>query len=77
MCVMCQEQVRMLDELDNCSQRTFPQSHGSSDLDSFSLYFTSLYSPVLLPFCMRGIFALLKLTLVIQFTISTTVAAAS
>lgn len=55
MCVMCQELIRMLDELANCSQCTFPQSHGSSDLDSFSLYFTSLYRPVLLPGCMWGI----------------------
>lgn len=45
----------MLDELANCSQRTFHGSHGSSDLDSFSLYFTSLYSSLLSPGCMRGI----------------------
>lgn len=53
--VMCQELIRMLDELANCSQCIFPQSHGSSDLDSFSLYFTSLCGPVLLPGCMWGI----------------------
>lgn len=55
MCVMCQELIRMPDELANCSQCTLPQSHGSSDLDSFSLYFTSLYRPVLLPGSMWGI----------------------
>lgn len=55
MCVMCQELIRMLDERANCSQCTFLQSHGSSDLASFSLYFTSLYKPVLLPGCICGI----------------------
>lgn len=35
----------MLDELANCSRCRLTRSHGSSDLDSFSLYFTSLYGP--------------------------------
>lgn len=55
MCVMCQELICMLDEMVNCSQCIFPRSPGSSDLDSFTLYFTSLYRPLLLPGCMWGI----------------------
>lgn len=46
MCVMRRELIRMPDEVLNCSQCIFPQSHGSSGWDSFSLYFTSLYTPV-------------------------------
>lgn len=30
MCVTCQDLICMLDELVNCSQCTFPESHGSS-----------------------------------------------
>lgn len=48
----CQKLIRMLNEVVNCSLCIFLYSHGSSDLDSFSLYFTSLFSPSLLPHCM-------------------------
>lgn len=48
----CQELIHVLTGMVNCSLCIFLFSHGSSDLDSFSLYFTSLYSPSLLPHCM-------------------------
>lgn len=47
-----QELIRMLNEVVNCSLCIFLYSHGSSDLDSFSLYFTSLYRLSLFPHCM-------------------------
>lgn len=55
MCVMCQELIRMLDELVNCSQCTFPQSHGSSDLDSFTLILPHYTGRCYLPGCIWGI----------------------